>query len=243
MQGRRKYTQELYDSLVEAFRQSPGKCWSVGRSVGVRHETAKRAWEKGWNKKEWPPIKVYLQEEQEKIRAAREDMQRQARIAADQTREKAREDAIKAQAQEAAGAQLARTNSIALASVVGQLAVASMKLAKKVATTIEDPTYQITPREAMRLYKDMAYVIQHGNDALLTALEIERLRVGEPTSILQIQAGEGTPEETAAQLGSLSRTLERAARLANKGVMIEDLEDDAPDGYTDDEESDEAGLH
>ncbi len=245
--ARRGYTKQLYELLVQSYRDQPGNSSAAARHAGCNRRTAQRAYEHGWPSHTWaPPIKDFLKAEKERIRAERARELQAARDQETEMREQLQKDAINAQKQEAAGSQQARANSLALANVIGQIAVACIPLSKRVAEAVRHDT-KMSPHSALKLFSSMAYVVRQGNESLRLALEIERLRVGEPTSILKLQAEDMTVDDVADSLSHLHRTLQRAVDRGDN-TFADDLaevegaefegEDDDPDAYSDDEAAD-----
>jgi hypothetical protein len=230
--ARRAYTREMYQALVNGFREAPGNASHAGRIAGVGRSAAKLAWEQGWPKRSWaPPIRQYLEKEKELIRAERQKQLEIDQANEELARERATKDAFQAQAQEAAGSQAARANSLALANVIGRITIACIPLSERVATELKNPNFAFTPQTALRLFSSVAYVVKQGNEALRLALEIERLRVGEPTNVLKLVAEDLTIDDVASQLTHMQRTLQRAVE---KGVQYgadvhEDLEEASED--------------
>jgi len=219
------YTKSRYSDLVRGFRESPGNFSHAARIAGVGTATAKLAWEKGWPRRSWaPPIKEYLQKEKEQIRAERQKQREIDQATEETARERATKDAIQSQAQEAAGSQAARANALALANVIGRITIACIPLSERVAAELKNPNFAFTPQTAMRLFSSVSYVVRQGNEALRLALEIERLRVGEPTNVLKLVAEDLTIDDVASQLTHMQRTLHRAV---TKGVQYgADVRDD-----------------
>lgn len=150
------------------------------------------------------------------IRAERQRQLEIDRANEELSRERATKDAIQAQAQEAAGSQAARANALALANVIGRITIACIPLSERVATELKNPNFAFTPQNALRLFSSVSYVVRQGNEALRLALEIERLRVGEPTNVLKLVAEDLAIDDVASQLTHMQRTLQRAVQ---KGVQ------------------------
>lgn len=244
--ARRKYTKELYDALVRGYRDAPGNASHAARIAGCDRRAAQHAYEAGWPKRPWAiPIKDFLAREREVVRAERHKALEQAREQETELREQAHKDAINAQKQEAAGSQQARANSLALANVIGQIAVACIPLSKRVAAAIRDDM-KMSPQSALKLFSSMAYVVRQGNESLRLALEIERLRVGEPTSILKLQAEDMTTDDVADSLSHLHRTLQRAVDRGDN-TFEQDLQDaggaDFAQDHDEDEDGEEVEIH
>jgi len=234
--ARTAYTKELYDKLVRAFREAPGNFSHASRISGSGRAACKVVWEHGWPKRSWaPPIRDYLAKEKEMIRAERQKQLEIDQANEELSREKATKDAINAQAQEAAGSAAARANALALANVIGRITIACIPLSERVATMLKDADFKITPQSALKLFSSVAYTVRQGNEALRLALELERLRVGEPTNVLKLVAEDLTIDDVASQLTHMQRTLQRAVE---KGVQygadvsdeLDEASEDGPGG-------------
>jgi len=206
----------MYQALVDGYRQQPGNASHAARVAGVDRRTAKRGWEIGWQKQYvWArPIREVIREEMANARAARLRAQEEERFEQEKEREKARTAAIKAAQEEAQAVSVARTNSIAAGMMVGNLMRALVPLAQRIQQDLANPKLVISPEKTAKLLSDMANVTRHSNEAMRTALELERLRLGQPTGLggVQSQLEDLTAEEAVEELMSIQRTLARASR-------------------------------
>lgn len=214
--AKRAITHELYQALVDGFRQQPGNATYAARIGGVDRRTAKRGWEQGWPKQYvWAqPIREVIREEMANARKARLEAQEAERFDQEKEREKARTASIKAAQEEAQAVSIARTNSIGAGMIVGSLMRALVPLTKQIETALANPATQLAPNQIAKMLADMANVTRHSNEAMRVALELERLRLGEPTNIggIQGQLDDMTTEEAVEELISVQRSLDRAAR-------------------------------
>lgn len=226
--AKRSITHEMYQALVDGFRQQPGNATYAARTAGVDRRTAKRGWEQGWQKQYvWAqPIREVIREEMANARKARLEAQEAERFDQEKEREKARTAAIKAAQEEAQAVSIARTNSIGAGMIVGSLMRALVPLTKQIETALANPATQLAPNQIAKMLADMANVTRHSNEAMRTALELERLRLGEPTNIggIQGQLDDLTTEEAVEELLAVQRALNRAAR---SGLMPEKTTVDA----------------
>ena len=71
--------------MLAAFRDVPGNCSHVVRETKVWIGTAKKAWEKGWPERSWPPIKDVIKNEQ--LAARQHILDAEARAAYDAKRQ------------------------------------------------------------------------------------------------------------------------------------------------------------
>lgn len=236
--ARRAITKELYNALLGAYRLAPGNASNAARIAFCDRRTAKRAWELGWPKvAEWAlPIRETMRLEFEEARADRERLVEKEREDQVAQREAARRDAARTVEEETKAVQIARANSIALGGIMNQLMRGMLPLAKRTVAQLESEEF--TPKVGMKLMQDMGFVIRQGNEAIRLAMELERLRLGEPTDQLGISKDmdDVTAEEAVEELLGLERTLQRAAKAAgplaaalieDNGVLTIDLPQDA----------------
>jgi len=237
--GRRRLTQELYDRLVEGYRESPGNHAHAARIAGCGWKLAKRSWEDGWKEYTYAiPIKDQLQADKEGARLQRSRILEEERTKKSEEREEARKDAIQARSQEAQAAQRAGVNALAMANIIGKIVLACGPLSTRLAEMLKDPDNDMTARMMAQILKDSTYIVKRGNDAIRTALEIERLRVGNPIDTMDLGIEDMTHEEALEELEGLSKTL---ARARQQEIVVDDVpvdypEDDEPPEETEDTE-------
>lgn len=238
--GGRGHTQELYDLFVEAFRLEPGNASHAARFAGTDHRMAKRVWDEGWVRYDpnWVPIKDFLATERERVRAERVRLQDEERKRREEERERSRKDAIRSQAEEARAAAQARGNAIGLASIIGKLVLGCLPVADRLKRELERPDNLMSVKEMVMLMNRCAYIVREGNIALKVAMEIERLRLGEPTTIIGLKVDDMAPEEMVVHLEAMARTLERAKVLGGDvslamemGVLDHDDEESSGNGF------------
>lgn len=225
--ARRRLTQELYDRLLEGFRESPGNYAHAAKFAGCGWKLAKRTWTNGWEDYSFAiPVKDQIQLEMEGARLERSRILEDERLKKAEDREGARKEAIKARTQEAQSAQRARINALAMANIVGKIVLACGPLADKLAETLKKE--ELGPRVAAQILKDATYIVKRGNEAIKHALEIERLRVGNPIDTMDLGIDDMTQEEALAELEGLAKTL---ARARQQNVVLDDtpLHEDDPE--------------
>lgn len=218
--ARRPYTQSLYDRLVEGFREKPGNASHAARKAGCERQAAKRAWELGWPSRSWaPPIKEYLAQEQEKVRAARAiAMEEKIRVDQEQ-RDKARNDAVEAQKQEALASQSTRVNAIGLNNMVSRIIGPFLGVVQTLADEIKAGQHKFTPKEVTSFMRQFSYIVRQSAESSRLALEIERLRVGDPTDFFKADTDpELNTEDTVSHLMGISRTLQRAKGMSQEAA-------------------------
>ena len=208
---------------------------------------AARGWEIGWNKQSragvikypWAgPIRDVLIKERSEARARAHGVEQEARAADLEKRKKIRESAIETVESEIKGVERARRNAVGLGSLVGQIIVSCVPLVERLKESMT--TTAMDPKGAMSLLTRVGYITRQSNEATRLAIELERLRVGDPNEVLKDHeglVGDVTPQEAAEQLADIGRSLERA----KKRGMVVDLGDDEeiPQEVVDDGNDDE----
>lgn len=235
--GRRAITRELYDRIVEGYRQAPGNATYAARYSGVDRRTAGKAWAKGWPAFTWAiPIREVIRQEMESARAERIRLQEEERAHQQRERDRARQDAVKTQAEELQATAAARQSAIVFSGLTRSLMVAMVPLAQTLKQNLETRWQDLTPQQVTKVFSDAAYIVKASNESVKLALEVERLRNNEPTSILGVQGHleEVTTEEAVEELLAVERTLRRAVKTLPQelqqdldGDIIIDLPDEA----------------
>lgn len=213
MAGKTKaISQAQYDAMLESYRQWPGDTVKAGLAGKVHMQTAKRAWESGYPANGLPPICVTIREE---MRQARELIAAEAAKPkiSDAAMQRAAEErqAIEQRANEGRMAQLAQRNATALLAVIGQTAKAAQAMVTKVneavATGKDVNGVDLSVMDMAKLLRHITAMNKTVVDTALAAQEIERLRLGLPTSIV----GLGVPTEM---------TLEQALEKVQKARQM-----------------------
>lgn len=97
--GRRAYSRDIYDALLDAYRASPGNHSQAMKRTGWTWDACKRAWELGWKQFDWArPIKTVVYEEEAKARAVALERSEKERELQDAERERIRQAHIEATA-------------------------------------------------------------------------------------------------------------------------------------------------
>jgi hypothetical protein len=215
--ARRPITQEFYNAIVDGYRQQPGNASHAARYAGCDPRTARRGWSHGWIKQyAWArPIREVLREEMEIARRDRLKAAEDERSAVEKEREESRRAAQRASEDEARAVQIARTNSIAVGALLQGLLKAMLPLSNKAQEVLSANANALSPKEISRLISDTAAVTRHSNEAIRLAMELERLKNNQPSSILGVQNLEDlTSEEAVDELLGIQRTLTRAVRVS-----------------------------
>lgn len=187
--GTRAITQDLYDRLIVAFRTSNQSYANASRLAGCTEGTAKKAFNKGWPRKGWLPVKQVLLEEQ---LAARSALQRAALAKAEmqeKEREQARQQAVQSRQQEGQMVTLLRTNALQGAALAGQLLKGARALSTQVTKQLEDeakavPGAELPAGARLALIQRALSVSEAVVRASAETMKMERLYLGEPTDVI-----------------------------------------------------------
>lgn len=195
-------TTEAAEALLGSFRASPGRWLSAARASGVHRKTAKKAWESGLSTCPDPkyhrPFQQIIAEEQVAARAQlAEQQERTTELTAqheakrqEATRTRAIDDLTTERVQETQLVRMARGSTMQVLANVAQLAQGLTALGGKVRAALEATAAspeELTLRDATQvvgLIKSMATALRQCNDAGQKVMEMTRLLVGEPTSII-----------------------------------------------------------
>lgn len=258
----------MFDKLVEAYREAPGQHKLAGRNAGVFHTTAKKAWDEGWTTFAWGtvPIKEIIKQEQTiaRARAAEIEAARQEaakRNAADAAvrgqelavqvavdREKIRQDAIESRLDEAKAVRLARANSIATMASLNRLLRSTGDLIKGAEQRIST-NKDMSPLQVVKFAKDVSQAVKQTAEATHTAMQMERLLLGDNNGALNDLPIDMSPEEAANEIKAAVAALTRAEALGllegpdgpppPPPDMPKDERDDEPLPVVDEEESED----
>lgn len=139
--ARQKVTREFYDSLVDAYRETPAAHHAVASTLGISVAMARRAWFHAWEKHPYSPVKQVIDEEREHARRRHASMLDQAE---DSDRERAREDSIDSRANELLILKHARSNVLdaykATLDLGGMLSVLCSSMRAKIEEGLADMT-------------------------------------------------------------------------------------------------------
>jgi len=220
-------TQNLYDSLLAAFRDNPGRYASAARAACCAPATAKRAWLKGWPSKNHKPIQLALEEEKRAAAAAARDAVRRQAEEAQAIRDKARLENIETLAQERQMLKAARGDVLACLVMAAEL-VPAMRNAGRVISKACEPGPDgsppaISPALAMQLLTRHAQLIQRAVGSAEAVIQLSRLDRGAATAHVAITGAEDMSLEAA--LDELE-TLESSLRAARPALVAPDPDDD-----------------
>jgi hypothetical protein len=146
----------------------------------------------------------------------------EARARVSELNDVAQVDALETQAQEIALVRSTRAFLLWLKEVLRQC-MQGGKLERALVQSL-NVDLTLTPKAAVQLLKDLAWLGRAISEAEKWALENERLRVGEPTSVVQVQIEQMSDEEAIQRLQPLDRLgkLIQQRRLARPADPPED---------------------
>lgn len=185
---RRAYTRDLYDRLVEGFRDAPGNFSQAGRHAGCGRRAAKRAWEQGWSNLPWArPIRDVLAEERTTALALCADRAkaREEREAAQ--REAARDHAVQTVAVEEEILGRSREVILRCLGVAQQLEPAMETLAQRVTSEAIAHGDAISAAEAMRLMGRFVTVVGQLVRASEQLVKLGHVERGTPSEIVEVR--------------------------------------------------------
>ena len=167
--GRTSLPPDLHQRLLAAFREHPGDHTAVRRIIGVDARTARRGWERGWPGRNWPAIKPIVEREQE---------ERRARLAG-------RAPAM------LADAELQAEREVMLARGSGVMALELLSVTRKLMPRMKMLAEQIEqtkdlapdPVGAMAVLGRFTRSVGRAVEVARAAIELERIRVGDPQRI------------------------------------------------------------
>lgn len=251
--GLKAITKEDYDRLVEAFREHGTTSMKlVAKAAKVHWNTANRGWNEGWPNKNLAPIKDLILREHAMTRKIREEQVKnqlsneradtlvveaevRAKAIIDKAEQDARKkmadllersghDAAEQRADEAMLSRLARKNVISAQAFISAAWQNARALANEVTRAVQ--AGEITAAQAMRFAEKLMRGTQVVNDAAKLSMQVERIRVGEPTETISVKLEPANLEEAA-------RDIEHAAALvamARQRGLIDDPVIEPEDG-------------
>lgn len=227
----RRIDQDLYDEIIDAFRENPGNFHAVSQAVGCSWRTAKKAWTEGWEKRNFGPVEKVIELEELEARAVRleEEEQKLARLREEEAvndahiRAQARRDAIAARAEEAKMVKAARASAVSLLEASRKLSNGIEALApqvrdaiKSLALDAKDPDIDQIERIAKLLWR-VSISTRASSQTAFQILQAERLLLGQPTDIIGVtDLDKMGPDEAMAELENAAKTLQRMRERKKK---------------------------
>lgn len=236
-QGARQITEDQWDRLLDAFRESaPPVRSAVGvaaKAASVSRKTALKAWESGVRYLGKEPIREIILEEQMAARAGATDAlkaaaQEQTSAQADRAyaeAEKARADVIRARRQEGEMVRAQRGNLVAMIGITGTVLRGAIKqareLEKALATGIDPATQKkLTIREKVTILWQVNRIVAQTANASADVIKMERLLLGEPTEIVgHMDLGDMTEEQALADIFEAYQAAQRV-QARREGLTV-----------------------
>jgi len=228
----------MAERVLNAFRERPGIPYYAAKTTGVDIRTAQKAWREGLrtcdNPKFHAPFQEIVEREQVEARARLEREQQEiSKRTIDQevarrakNVEEAQLDATESRAQESRLVRGARANVTVLLQSLARTNAALAKISARVQRSLEklgDDPADLTIQESatvVQLLNKLSTATRQAVDAGQKIMEMERLLLGEPTSITaHIHADPISLMEAREKLEAAQRTI---ATLAEDGVRVID---------------------
>jgi hypothetical protein len=190
-------TTTQYDALKASFREHRGNIARVAAETGLGVWICRKAWTEGWPAVGLPPIVNSLFEEQDEARRivqARTALTKASSEPSSSALARAAEDqaALEQRVAEGKMAQLAQRNATALMAIISTTIKASVGLAERIAKAMtsgkDERGNQIPVAEQLDMFRRLVSLHKLAIESAHRAQEIERTRLGLPTSIVGIQA-------------------------------------------------------
>lgn len=228
MPRNRVISDEQLDALLEHYRANPphrrADHVAAGKVAGVNWRTAKRAWERGWANTE--PLRDRVADEQTRARAVlrREDIEAERQLAATERArdlELAVEDGAAQTARELAIVRGVQGQALDLLNQLAKLQPAIGQLVARITATA--PT---DPDEALRRLERLVRLTREAGQLAQAAIEMERARVGDPASVVNLNVANfelPSVADAEQQLAAAARAVSRLrAREQMHDIEIDD---------------------
>lgn len=191
----------------------------AAEAAGVSYNTAKRAFDQGWPKRNLPPIREVIEKEMLEARAQLAHLNQVAGRDRD-ARALAEQDMMDARVTQARVVRMGRNNAISVLSMAETLMATGIELAQKVETLLKDPAWQPTAAQCIALMRAIAQLSKDGVEQAKVIEELEARILGNPDVVVGVVSM--SPDQAVATLIDGERTLDRLRRRAAQG--------DLPDG-------------
>jgi hypothetical protein len=230
--GRLKRTKLTYETVLQAYRESPNNHDRARRQTGYDREAVRRLWEVGWPKLPWArPIKLVLGEETKAAQAAALERVRVERELSDADRVK-KVAAYKAAVEEETSMMAAVRQDVLSAALVARRLVPAMTAVSSIITNAVldadgkakvSPT--LTPMQALKVLKDYTTIVSKIAYAEGEVVKLGRLDRGQATTIV---ADADLPAEDVLDEIAAVATLHDRLASAHHDHDVGEGEDDPP---------------
>lgn len=246
-------TQEVYESIVDAYRVAPGNHHHCARMTGIDRSVCRRAWDHGWppslKAKDTIPVKQRLQRERDQAAAAAHERARKERELHEaelEAQRRARQEALTIEA------EIMGDNRLTLGRLSKQLRTMAgwmpgLGWVIQEALFEEDPEKPgsikpranagITPSQAMKLMSTFTLMTHRVAHATSTLLELSRLERGESTENVAI-VDLVDPTEALAEMQAGATILDRwnEKKRREEADALESLGDEGGEDLGDEED-------
>lgn len=215
-------TPDLWRVLIDAWRATPNSPKTVQGEAGLSYLQVMNAFKLGWPDADFdaPPIQQILKDEQEMLRAAAAIATSSPRIEAQfEKQEQARRLARLTLDDEEKISTRMRSLAVGVSESFVELLPAIGLLARELRNQIEldfdaEDGEKMKPKERMALLRSAIKLIQDGAATCKAVFELERLRIGKPTSTPDAHE-DLSHEEAVAELLTLQKTIDRAKTITH----------------------------
>lgn len=242
----RSCTDEEYQAWIEIFRTDPPSLTKAAEMavkdprLGGRpsHHSAKAALEVGWPGSGHKPIREVLESEKTAARVLLAPATAKVKGGSlEQALDNAQMNAVQARVEEAVLVGEARTSVRNTLRSAGELSAVVEKLAIRVARELDvkadDPNYNPDPEKTVNLLSKASQAIRSAVAAGKDCIEMERLLLGEPTSITEHRGASATIDEAIStvenSIDAIQRYKDRQERRAKELSAFETTAEDITD--------------
>ena len=205
--GYRVMNQDLYDSLVIAYREKPGNHTNAGLVAGCDRRMAKRAWSQGWSRLPWAkPIEQVLKDEQVLARAAVQEARRDEFLEHEAIRQAAMQEAVDARAEEGRMVRHARSATTELLGQALRAIKAADPFIKRLELSSQLEAAEMDLPDVLRTLDRIARMTQLAASTAQDAMKLERMHLGQPENLIGITI-DGDTDELRAELKAIEAIL------------------------------------
>lgn len=213
--SKKAISRELYEQMLEAFREEPGNIGYVAKKCDVEYRTAAKCWKVGWESKYFDPAKDTIEQEQleARSRVASEKAKRNLETVSIKS-EVVRQDAIEIRTHETKMVRGARENCIALMACSQKLLGGAFQLSARLGELLRNE--QLGVKDGIAVLATIGKLIKDGNESAKLSLVLERLLVGAPTEIIGLT--NITVQEAESECRRALATIEMAKNMGPDAV-------------------------
>lgn len=209
----RKSSEDFHRCLASFRKFPPGATTKIASDCGLNTRTVRRYYDDGNPRLGMEPIRIILEREQLLARAELEKQRRNdANEKAKETRELSQKHAVEARAEEGRIVDFTRAGASRAAGIGVHLAIGAMRLSELIEQELKNlaDTGHVDPFKGVKLLKDVADTMDKINSLAFKAMEMERLHLGEPTHVIEVQSRqELTLDDVKLRLAAAQRAVDR----------------------------------